>query len=95
MKKNVLIILLILVFGFTGCMKDDDGYSLGKFWVGFGMIEQGKFRPHKLCYSHGQRTKAFSSCVGLSAAMVLSRNQRPKIETENRRPYFIELYNFG
>lgn len=45
MKKNVLIILLSLVFGFTSCMKDDDAYSLGKIWVGFGMLEQVSSDP--------------------------------------------------
>ena len=57
MKKNVLIILLILVFGFTGCMKDDDGYSLGKFWVGFGMIEQVSSDPisYVIHMDNGQR----------------------------------------
>ncbi len=40
MKKNVLIILLGLIFIVSGCLKDEDGYSLNKAWVGFGMVEQ-------------------------------------------------------
>ncbi len=40
MKKQVLTILFLsFIFAFTGC-SDDDGYSLGDIWVGFGMIEQ-------------------------------------------------------
>ncbi|MDR2911437.1 MAG: NigD-like protein [Bacteroidales bacterium] len=39
MKKNMLIILAASVFLITSCSKDDDGYSLGKFWIGFGIVQ--------------------------------------------------------
>lgn len=38
MKKLVFGIFVVLLFAFTGC-SDDDGYSLGKYWIGFGMVE--------------------------------------------------------
>ncbi|SHF65889.1 NigD-like protein [Mariniphaga anaerophila] len=44
MKKYALIILLGLAFTITSCL-DDDGYSLGKVWIGFGMIEQTSSDP--------------------------------------------------
>ncbi len=44
MKKNVLIILSVLIFTVTGCL-DEDGYSLNKMWVGFGMVEQVNSEP--------------------------------------------------
>ena len=37
MKK--LIILVLSVFLITSCSKDDDNYSLGKFWVGLGILQ--------------------------------------------------------
>jgi hypothetical protein len=40
MKKKVLIILSGFLFIVTGCLNDEDGYSLNKMWVGFGMVEQ-------------------------------------------------------
>lgn len=40
MKKLGLITLLGLIFIVSGCLDDEDGYSLDKMWVGFGMIEQ-------------------------------------------------------
>ena len=46
MKKSYLFILL---FGFmlvvTSCLDDDDGYSLGDMWIGFGMIDQVSSDP--------------------------------------------------
>lgn len=44
MKKIVFGLLVGLVFVFTAC-NDDDGYSLGDIWVGFGVLsgEQGEF----------------------------------------------------
>jgi hypothetical protein len=47
MKKNVLVILLGLIFIVTGCLNDEDGYSLNKMWVGFGMVEQVSSDPVK------------------------------------------------
>lgn len=40
MKKIVFGILVGFLFVFAGCSDDDDAYSLGKFWIGFGMIEE-------------------------------------------------------
>ena len=44
MKKIVFGVLVGLIFVFTAC-NDDDGYSLGDIWVGFGVLtgEQGAF----------------------------------------------------
>ena len=38
MKKLVFGIFIVLMFAFTGC-NDDDGYSLGKYWIGFGIVD--------------------------------------------------------
>ncbi len=40
MKKYVFGILMGLMVTVTGCLEDEDGYSLDKFWVGFGILEQ-------------------------------------------------------
>lgn len=40
MKKYVFGILIGLIIVATGCLQDDDGYSLNKMWVGFGTVEQ-------------------------------------------------------
>lgn len=45
MKKLSLITLLGLIFIVSGCLDDDDGYSLGKMWVGFGIVEQVSSDP--------------------------------------------------
>lgn len=45
MKKYVLIILLGITFTVTSCLEDEDGYSLNKMRVGFGMIEQVSSDP--------------------------------------------------
>lgn len=45
MKKLVLFILAGLVFIVTGCFDDDEGYSLDKAWLGFGMVEQVSSDP--------------------------------------------------
>ncbi|RIH64147.1 hypothetical protein D1164_16460 [Mariniphaga sediminis] len=44
MKKYALFILLGLMVFTTSCL-DDDGYSLGRMWVGFGMVEQVNSDP--------------------------------------------------
>jgi hypothetical protein len=39
MKKLGLGIFVGLILLMTGCLDDDDGYSLDKMWVGFGVIQ--------------------------------------------------------
>ncbi len=45
MKKFVLLTLLGLIFIVTGCLEEEEGYSLDRYWVGFGMIEQVSSDP--------------------------------------------------
>ena len=40
MKKYFFGILLGVLFITNGCLEDEDGYSLNRMWVGFGMIEE-------------------------------------------------------
>ncbi|WP_303918117.1 NigD-like protein [Draconibacterium sediminis] len=37
MKKLAFGILMGLLVAFTSCLDDDDGYSLGNYWIGFGI----------------------------------------------------------
>lgn len=39
MKKYVVGVLIGFIIVFTGCI-DDDGYSLSKMWVGFGVVQE-------------------------------------------------------
>jgi hypothetical protein len=39
MKRYIFLTLISSVFLMTSCM-DDDGYSLGKIWVGFGILQK-------------------------------------------------------
>ena len=39
MKKVVFLILAGILFVFTGCLNDEDGYSLSDVWVGFGIVQ--------------------------------------------------------
>jgi hypothetical protein len=40
MKTKMILFIAILAILATSCQKDDDSYSLGKYWVGFGMVEK-------------------------------------------------------
>jgi hypothetical protein len=53
-KKYFLIIFISLAVITSGCL-DDDGYSLGKMWVGFGMVEQVNSDPpdYKITMDNG------------------------------------------
>jgi hypothetical protein len=39
MKKLAFGILMGLLVVFTSCLDDDDGYSLGDYWIGFGIYK--------------------------------------------------------
>lgn len=39
MKKLAFGILMGLLVAFTSCLDDDDGYSLGDYWIGFGIYK--------------------------------------------------------
>ncbi|MFW6310052.1 MAG: NigD-like protein [Prolixibacteraceae bacterium] len=56
MKKYFFGILLLgLTVILTGCLEDEDSYSLGKMWVGFGVIEEVNFDPpdYKITLDNG------------------------------------------
>lgn len=55
MKKYFFIIFITLAVIISGCL-DDDGYSLDRMWVGFGMIEQVKSDPpeYKIIMDNGK-----------------------------------------
>ncbi|WP_346864201.1 NigD-like N-terminal domain-containing protein [uncultured Draconibacterium sp.] len=38
MRKILFVLTIAVVFVFTSC-NDDDGYSLGKYWVSFGIYQ--------------------------------------------------------
>jgi hypothetical protein len=40
MKRTVFAILIASVFLMTGCLDDDDYYSLSDMWVGFGIFQE-------------------------------------------------------
>lgn len=46
MKRKMLLMLVMSVFLLTSCNKDDDGYSLGKFWIGFGILQETDSSTH-------------------------------------------------
>jgi hypothetical protein len=39
MKRVIFALLVTVSLLFTGCLNDDDGYSLGDIWIGFGIVE--------------------------------------------------------
>ena len=39
MRKLAFGILMGLLVAFTSCLDDDDGYSLGDYWIGFGIYK--------------------------------------------------------
>jgi hypothetical protein len=40
MKKYVIGILMVIMIISNSCLEEEDGYSLNRMWVGFGMIEE-------------------------------------------------------
>ena len=39
MKRVIFVLLVTVSFLFAGCLNDDDGYSMGDIWIGFGIVE--------------------------------------------------------
>lgn len=39
MKRVIFALLVTVSLLFTGCLNDDDGYSMGDIWIGFGIVE--------------------------------------------------------
>jgi len=39
MKKLLILFMMGVMFTFSGCDMDDDGYSLDEAWVGFGLVQ--------------------------------------------------------
>lgn len=39
MKKITILFLMGILVFFTSCLDHDDGYSLGKYWIGFGIYQ--------------------------------------------------------
>jgi len=42
MKKILFLLFAGLFVAFTGCNEDDDSYSLGDIWLGFGIVENAE-----------------------------------------------------
>ena len=43
MKKVLKLSLIVLaIFGLSGCGLDDDSYSMGNIWVDFGLVESNE-----------------------------------------------------
>ena len=40
MKKAVFGLLIAMSFTLASCLDDDDGYSLGNYWIGFGILQE-------------------------------------------------------
>ena len=56
MKKYVFGMLFLgMLISLTGCLEDEDSYSLGKMWVGFGTIEETSPDPldYKITLDNG------------------------------------------
>lgn len=51
MKKIVFGILSGFLFLFSGCVNDDEGYSLNDFWVGFGIVQDSD--SHRVIMDNG------------------------------------------
>ncbi len=51
MKKLIFGILAGILVVFTGC-KEDDGYSLGNYWIGFGVVED--VEHYKIVLDNGE-----------------------------------------
>ena len=48
MKRVIFALLVTVSLLFTGCLNDDDGYSLGDIWIGFGIVEDEQSLKIKL-----------------------------------------------
>lgn len=55
MRKNLLLfIMVVLMVPFAGC-NDDDGYSLGDYWISTATIETGTTSPYVIVTDNGDR----------------------------------------
>lgn len=48
MKKILFVMITVLMLAFTSCNNDDDRYSLGDIWLGFGLVEDSNSYKIKL-----------------------------------------------
>nr|WP_319509874.1 NigD-like protein [uncultured Draconibacterium sp.] len=53
MKKLALGILMGILVIFTSCLDDNDGYSIGDYWIGFGIYKGGDDEVSKLVMDNG------------------------------------------
>ena len=53
MKKLTFGILIGILVAFTSCLDDDDGYSLGDYWIGFGIYKNDGAGAERLVMDNG------------------------------------------
>lgn len=53
MKTRIILIFAIMAILATSCQKDDDSYSLGRYWVGFGIVEKSGPESFKIVLDNG------------------------------------------
>lgn len=89
MKKRIFGIfsgLLIILVTVTGCLDDNDGYSLNKMWVGFGMLEQINSDPvaYKIKMDNGDILSPVSSGYVLPWYYYGSNDPESRLKTGDR-----------
>jgi hypothetical protein len=64
MKKMILLMCAaIMMAGFQSCIKEDDGYSIGKYWVTTATIYTGEYSPYVIVTDNGDKLFPSSTAV--------------------------------
>jgi hypothetical protein len=86
MKKNGLVFLLGLLFIVSGCLDDEEGYSLNDIWIGFGMIEQVNSDPveYRIVMDNGNVLVPLASAYNLPWYYMGTHDPESRLKTGDR-----------
>lgn len=97
MKTIKLCTIAILALIATSCLKDDDAYSVGKYWIGFGMVDKSGPETFSIALDNGSVLHPVSGYthgswfVDQGRVLVNYTIIGDKIITDERKEYFVKL----
>jgi hypothetical protein len=86
MKKYIFLFVTGLFLISTGCLKDEDGYSLDKMWLGFAMVEQVSSDPlqYKITMDNGDVLVPVASGYGRPWYYMGTHDPNSRLKTGDR-----------
>lgn len=104
MKKLTFGILMGLLVAFTSCLDDNDGYSLGDYWIGFGIYKDDGTGVERLIMDNGYVLIPVAAQHGSGWFHNISNNDRVLVnytildEDENssaEERYYVKINNLS